>query len=70
MQTPPLDWRRSSLCQTGECVEIATYNDTVVMRSSAHPGSGYIQLTPEEFDGFLNAAKAGKFDLARGSAGS
>ena len=65
-----LDWHRSSLCQTGECVDIAKYNDTVVMRSSAHPESGYVYLTPEEFGHFLGAAKAGEFDLARRSAGS
>src|SRR5947208_1867866 len=41
MQTLALDWHRSSLCQTGECVEIAIFNDTVVMRSSAHPESGF-----------------------------
>jgi hypothetical protein len=69
MQTPALDWHRSSFCQTGECVEIATCNDTVVIRSSAHPESGYIYLTPEELGHFLRAVKAGKFDLARRSAG-
>lgn len=70
MQTPALDWYRSSLCQTGECVEIAIYNGTVMMRSSVYPKSGYIYLTPEEFSRFLGAAKTGKFDLARGAAGS
>jgi hypothetical protein len=34
------------------------------MRSSAHPESGYVYLTPEEFGHFLGAAKAGEFDLA------
>jgi hypothetical protein len=66
MQTPPLDWHKASLCQTGECVEIATFNDTVVMRSSARPeSSGYLYVTPEDFSTFIQAAKAGRFDLAR-----
>ena len=69
MQTSALDWHRSSLCQTGECVEIATFNDTVVMRSSAHAESGFLHFTPEEFSVFIGAAKAGRFDLVRPPAG-
>jgi hypothetical protein len=65
MQTPALDWHKASFCQTGECVEIAAYNDVVLMRNSAQPESGYVYFTPEEFDSFLGAAKSGEFDLAR-----
>lgn len=64
MQTPALDWHKASFCQTGECVEIAAYNDIVLMRSSVRTESGCIQFTPEEFATFLEAAKAGKFSLA------
>jgi len=66
MQTPELDWHKSSRCQTSECVEISAYDGMVLMRSSAAPESGYICFTEEEFDGFLGAAKAGKFDLFEG----
>jgi hypothetical protein len=59
-------WHKSSLCQNGECVEIAVHNDTVVMRSSAEPSSAYIRLTPEEFGAFLREAKTGRFDLIAG----
>jgi hypothetical protein len=65
MQTPALDWHKASFCQTGECVEIAAYNNVVLMRSSAQPESGYIHFTPEEFATFLDAAKAGEFSLVR-----
>jgi hypothetical protein len=65
MQTPALDWHKASFCQTGECVEIAAYNDAVLMRSSAQPESGYVFFTPEEFTLFLGAAKAGEFDFTR-----
>jgi Domain of unknown function (DUF397) len=65
MQDASFDWYRASFCQTGECVEIATYKDTVVMRSSAHPEAGYISFSPKEFGSFLAAAKSGKFDVAR-----
>jgi Domain of unknown function (DUF397) len=65
MQTPALDWHKASFCQTGECAEIAAYNDVVLMRSSAQPESGYVYFTPEEFTSFLEAAKSGEFDLVR-----
>jgi Domain of unknown function (DUF397) len=72
MQTPALEWHKSSFCQTSECVEISEYNGTVLMRNSAQPASesGYIYFTEEEFSAFLKAAKAGQFDLARRSAES
>jgi hypothetical protein len=65
MQTPSLTWNKSSLCQNGECVEIATYDDMVVMRSSALPDLGYVYFSPEEFGAFLGAVKAGEFNLVR-----
>jgi Domain of unknown function (DUF397) len=63
MQTPSLAWHKASLCQNGECVEIATHNDTVMMRNSTRPDSGYVYFTSEEFSTFLLAAKAGEFDM-------
>lgn len=60
-----LDWRKASFCQTGECVEIAANNGAVLMRNSAQPEMGFVSFTPEEFNTFLGAAKAGEFDLAR-----
>ena len=65
MQTLALDWHKASFCQTGECVEIAEYNDVVLMRNSAQPESGYIHFTPDEFFSFLGAVKSGEIDLVR-----
>ena len=63
---PHLDWHKASLCQTGECVEVAATQDgTVIMRSSSQPDAGYVSFTPEDFSLFLKRAKAGAFDLAR-----
>lgn len=61
MRGASLNWCRSSLCQTGECVEIAAHEDVVVMRSTAHPDAGYIYFDPNEFGSFLAAVKAGEF---------
>jgi hypothetical protein len=62
IQIQSLDWYRASFCQNGECVEIATQNGAVIMRSSAEPDSGQIRFTPEEFSYFLREAKAGRYD--------
>lgn len=62
---PSLDWQKASLCQNGECVEIAAYNGTVMMRKSTEPDSACLYFTPEEFSSFLKGAKAGEFNPAR-----
>ncbi len=63
MDASVLDWHRASLCQNGECVEIAMYRDAVVMRNSAEPNSGNVFFTLEEFGTFLERAKAGSFNV-------
>jgi Domain of unknown function (DUF397) len=62
-QTSSEYWQKSSLCQNGECVEISAHNGTVLMRNSAQSGAGYVSITPNEFVVFLEAAKAGRFDM-------
>lgn len=58
IQTLPLDWCRASFCQNGECVEVAAWNDTVIMRKSTQPDSPYLYFTAEEFGSFIREAKA------------
>jgi hypothetical protein len=64
MRRASLNWRRSSLCQTGECVEIAAYDGGVIMRSSAHPDIGYAYFDSDEFSSLIAAIKAGEFGPA------
>jgi len=64
MQALPLDWRKASLCQGGECVWIAAQNGSVIMRGS-QPDSAWIYLSPDEFSAFVGDVKAGKFDQPR-----
>jgi hypothetical protein len=61
MQSTSLDWYRSSLCQAGECVEIAETGGLVIMRSSVHPDGEHIYFSRKEFGLFLAAAKAGEY---------
>ena len=61
-QTKPAVWRKASLCQGGECVEVAQLNGAVAMRDSG----GHILLhTTEEFRFLVRAIKVGEYDLAR-----
>lgn len=65
MRGASLNWCKSSLCQTGECVEIAAHEDVVIMRSSAHPDAGHIYFDPNQFGSFIAAVKAGEFGPVR-----
>jgi Domain of unknown function (DUF397) len=62
-----LDWFKASLCQNGECVEIASHNGTVVMRNSTQPG-WVLRFTPDEFGAFLREVKASEHGSATRSA--
>lgn len=35
----PLRWRKSTACASGECVEVAYWEDLVLVRSSRKPGT-------------------------------
>ncbi|MGB6577510.1 MAG: DUF397 domain-containing protein [Streptosporangiaceae bacterium] len=58
-----LVWRRSSACESGACVEVATTDDAVMVRNSANPGGMVVTLRHEEWQEFLAGVKEGSFDL-------
>jgi hypothetical protein len=58
-----LTWQKSSLCQNGECVEIAAHGSSVLMRNTSRP-KDLAHFTATEFRLFLEAAKSGEFDLS------
>jgi len=55
-------WRKASLCQSGECVEVAQLNGAVAMRDS---GGHMLLHTTEEFRFLVQSIKAGEYDFAR-----
>ncbi len=61
-QTEPTVWRKASLCQSGECVEVAQLNGAVAMRDS---GGHTLRYTTEEFRFLVRAIKAGEYDFGR-----
>ena len=61
------NWRKTSFCASGECVEVARLNDMIVLRSTQGPrgismGPRRVQYTPEEWRSFVLGVKAGEFD--------
>jgi len=60
--TPGLTWRRSSFCASGECVEIATRDDMVLVRDSKAPQAGILSFNADEFRSFVRGVVAGEFN--------
>jgi Domain of unknown function (DUF397) len=57
-------WRKSSLCSGGDCVEVAVTDNTgtghvFLMRNSKDPAGEILQLTSEEWEGFISYIKDG-----------
>jgi hypothetical protein len=56
-----LDWRKSSLCRNGECVEVAAQDGMVLLRSSSDAGE-VLSLTPDEWEALVHGMRAGEFE--------
>jgi hypothetical protein len=58
-------WRKASLCQAGECVEVAQRGDVIFLRSSRSPRD-VIRLTVAEWRVFELGMREGEFtDIAQ-----
>jgi hypothetical protein len=57
-------WRTSSYSgQNGDCVEVArNMNRLVAVRDSKDPSGPVLAIDPEEWRGFTDQVKAGRFD--------
>jgi hypothetical protein len=57
------DWKRSSYCEGGHCLEIKEASgDVVAIRSNVVPGEVIFVARPD-FAAFIEGVKAGEFDL-------
>ena len=54
-------WRRSTYCANGACIEVATDGPNVGIRDSKAPDAGELWLTPVEFRAFVAAVRDGNF---------
>jgi hypothetical protein len=60
-----IEYRASSYCSLGECVEVGLAPDGGVrVRDGKDRDAGELCFTPEEWAAFLAGAKAGEFDLS------
>jgi len=55
-----LDWRRSSACDSIECVEVAMSGSRVWVRQSFSPDAP-VEFTKDEWVAFVAGVKAGEF---------
>jgi hypothetical protein len=61
-----LDWRKSKRSKAnGDCVEAATALGAVVIRDSKDPQGPTLRYSPDSWQSFLSAARAGRFDMFR-----
>ena len=56
-------WRKSSRCETGQCVEMARVDRDFALRSSVHPDRGTLVFDAAVWAGFVAGVKQGEFDL-------
>lgn len=69
------NWRRSTFCDsgncvevgcrcdTGSCVELSDRGDTILLRDSKDPGGAVLGFTRDEWMAFIRGAKQGEFDV-------
>jgi hypothetical protein len=61
MPTTPPQWRRSSACTAGNCIEVASVADRILIRDSKHPDAPVLAFTKEEWNAFADAVKRDEF---------
>jgi hypothetical protein len=58
---PVAQWRKSSRCQNGECVEVRAEPDGMIaVRDSKDPGGPVLRFDPAAWEAHLDAAKTGE----------
>jgi hypothetical protein len=63
-QQQHLLWRKSTASAQGDCVQVATGADAVLVRDSKDPMGPALQFNRSEWEAFLIGVRDGQFDLA------
>ncbi|MEU7938860.1 DUF397 domain-containing protein [Microbispora bryophytorum] len=59
------EWRISSRCSGGNCVQFSQVNGGIALRDSKNPNAGTLFYSAQEWHAFLAAAKAGAYDVTK-----
>jgi hypothetical protein len=62
---PCITWRKSTVCDTSACVEVAVVDRWVLIRDSVNPGQALLTLSPTAWSAFLRRARTEDLDLRR-----
>jgi hypothetical protein len=62
-QLEGLEWRRSSRCNGGACVEVALTGDGIRVRRAGGPDDVVLAIPAGEWQEFIADVRAGRFDL-------
>ncbi len=57
-----IQWRRSSRCESGSCVEVAHIDGTIAIRDSKNAAGAVLIFSPEEWTAFVASVRNGEFD--------
>ena len=55
------EWRKSSYCSAGNCVEVAQVAEQVLVRDSKNPAAAPLAFTAEEWSAFVRGVNDGQF---------
>jgi len=56
------EWRRAGRCEGGQCLEVGTVGEFVVVRKSADSSGTYVTVSRDEWCAFVAGVKDGEFD--------
>ncbi|GEL23275.1 hypothetical protein PSU4_22290 [Pseudonocardia sulfidoxydans NBRC 16205] len=65
MPVPPPEFRRSSYCHTGSCLEVAEDGEHIIIRDSTKADAPPLIVTRAEWDEFVRGVKNNEFDFPR-----
>lgn len=55
-------WRKASFCASGECIEVAQGNRTILIRDSVKPHGAVLQCATGDWRSLVDRVKAGELD--------
>lgn len=56
-----VQWRKSSLCSSNACVEVAKVAGTYLIRDAKNPGGTVLSFSEQEWKAFADGMAAGEF---------